>query len=107
MSGIIIKQGLPKNKRPWWHISHRLLRNPFDPQPIVQHLEWCRYCKMDVDIQVEAANADGVDVYRKRCNRCGKVMQWGMGRREMTKENSKPLPVKAMQFIRESGKDRR
>lgn len=105
MSGIIIKNTLPKNNRPWWHVSRRLFRNPFDPQPVVEHLEWCRGCQMDVTIHVEAANADGVDVYRKRCERCGQVIQWGMGKRALI--GKKPLPMKAFQFIKETGRNRR
>ena len=93
------------NYRPWWHISHRLPRNPFDPVQIIQHLEWCRNCSMDVNVDVEAANADGVDVYRKRCKRWGKIMQWGIAKRDLVRD--KPLPKKAFRFIQESGRDRR
>ena len=89
--------------RPWWHISKKLPRNPFDPQPVVQHLEWCRYCKMDVDVNVEAANADGTDVYRKRCGRCGQVIQWGVGHRN---QDTRPYSTSAIRFIRETGADR-
>lgn len=94
-----------KSNRPWWHISKRLPRNPFDPVPVIPHLEWCRTCQMDVDVEVQAANADGVDVYRKLCKRCGKPMQWGIGRRHL--EGKKPLPAKALRFIQETGRDRR
>jgi hypothetical protein len=59
---------------------------------------------MDVDVQIEAGNADGVDVYRKRCKRCGYVMQYGMGRRYML--GDEPMPQKAINFIRETGINR-
>jgi hypothetical protein len=95
-----------KENRPWWHIGHRLKRNPFDPVYPIAQLEYCRFCKMDVDVQVEAANADGVDVYRKLCKRCGEVMQHGIGRRHITDE-LKPLPQKAINFIKQKGIDRR
>jgi len=95
------------NHRPWWHRTNRVQRNPFDPVELTQHLEWCRTCKMDVDVQVEAANAGGVDVYRKRCKRCGGVMQHGIARRFVTAENKKPLPRKAWEFIKQLGRDRR
>lgn len=94
-----------KNYRPWWHRSNRLPRNPFDPLQVIQHLEWCKVCQMDVDVQIEAGNADGVDVYRKCCKRCGNVMQYGMARRRLL--SPEPLPAKAIQFIQETGKDRR
>jgi hypothetical protein len=61
---------------------------------------------MDVDVQIEAANADGTYVYRKRCKRCGKVMQHGIANPDLFNEN-KPLPKKALEFIQKSGKDRR
>lgn len=93
------------NHRPWWHISHRLPRNPFNPAYPIPHLEYCVTCKMDVDVDVEAANADGVDVYRKRCKRCGKPVQWGIGRRDLF--SKKPLPQKAIRFVQETGRDRR
>lgn len=107
MGAIIIKQKLPKNNRPWWHISRRLPRNPFDPQYIIQHLEWCRVCKMDVDVDIEAANAGGLDVYRKCCRRCGNVVQHGIGQREVSGDTFKQLPRQAMEFIQKKGKDRR
>jgi len=91
--------------RPWWHISNRLPRNPFNPVNVILGVEWCHICQMDVDTDVETANADGVDVYRKRCKRCGKVIQWGIGRRHITE--AKPLPEKALKFVQETGRDRR
>ena len=95
-----------KNYRSSYHFGNRLPRNPFDPLYPIEQLEWCRICKMDVDVKIEAANADGVDVYRKSCKRCGKVIQHGMGRRHVTSE-SKPLPKKALEFIQETARDRR
>ncbi len=95
-----------KEHRPWNHVSNKLKRNPFDPIYLIEDLEWCRSCKMDVDVQVEAANADGIDVYRKRCKRCGDVIQHGIARRHVTEEGE-PLPQKAMNFIRKKGVDRR
>ncbi|HDY68163.1 MAG TPA: hypothetical protein ENH85_10260 [Candidatus Scalindua sp.] len=96
-----------KENRPWWHNSKRLIRNPFDPIYPIPQLEYCKTCKLDVDVQIEAANADGVDVYRKRCKRCGNVIQHGIARRHMTSKNSKPLPQKAINFIKQRGRDRR
>ncbi len=93
------------DNRPWYHQSTRIKRNPFDPVYPIEDLEWCRFCKMDVDVQVEAANADGIDVYRKRCKRCGNVMQHGMARRNIV--DTKPLPKKARDFIKQKGIDRR
>jgi len=93
------------NHRPWWHISKRLPRNPFDPVELTQHLEWCRTCKMDVDVKVEAGNAGGVFVYRKGCKRCGQVIAHGMAKADLTRE--KPLPAQALEFIKQRGSDRR
>lgn len=90
-----------------YHFGNRLPRNPFDPVHPVEHLEWCRTCEMDVDVTVEAAHADGVDVYRKTCKRCGMVIQHGMARRHIDASVSKPLPVSAVNFIAQRGTDRR
>ena len=98
---------MPRDYRDSYHVGNRLPRNPFDPIPIIEHLEYCKTCQMDVDVQIEAANADGVDVYRKRCKRCGNVIQWGIGQRMVTSENAKPIPQKAIKFIQETGKNRR
>jgi len=98
---------LGANGRPWYHIGHRVQRNPFDPIQLTEHLEWCRFCKMDVDVQVEAANAGGIDVYRKRCKRCGGVMQHGIGQRHVRGDTVKPLPRAALEFIQKRGKNRR
>ncbi len=96
-----------RDDRDSYHVGGRLIRNPFDPQVVEEHLEWCRTCKMDVDVQVEAGNADGVDVYRKCCKRCGGVVQHGMARRHMDGTSAKPLPAKAVMFIQQTGRDRR
>jgi len=99
-----IKLGM--NGRPWWRFDRgRVPRNPFDPVLPIQHLEFCKVCQMDVDTQAQAAWADGVYVYRKLCKRCGSVMVCGIDRRELV--SSKPLPKEAIQFIRETGRDRR
>ncbi len=94
-----------KEHRSWWNRAKKLIRNPFDPLYPIVDLEWCRICKVDVDVQIEAANADGVDVYRKCCKRCGNVIQHGIGRRHINEV--KPLPLKAIKFIQQKGKDRR
>lgn len=94
-----------KDFRDSYHVGNRLPRNPFDPLYSEEKLEWCTICKMDVDVQVETANANGTDVYRKRCKRCGQVMQWGIGQRHLTGEKS--ISKEAIRFIQESGQDRR
>lgn len=96
---------MSKDYRDSYHIGNRIPRNPFTPVEVTQHLEWCRTCKMDVDIQEESGNADGVDVYRKICKRCGRVMQHGIGKRHILKPE--PLPKKALEFIQKTGTDRR
>ena len=97
------------NYRPWYHVGHRVPKNPFDPIQVVQNLEWCRHCKMDVDTNIEGGNSDGVDVYRKRCGRCGQTMQYGIGMRHVSGESKKPLSAiqRAIRFVQELGSDRR
>ena len=98
-------------RRPWWHISRKLPRNPFDPlvpKGVDAKLEYCRHCQMDVDVQIEAANADGVDVYRKRCKRCGSVIQHGIAQRFVWGSRTlKPFSKKVVEFIQSRGRDRR
>lgn len=96
-----------KDCRPWWHVSNKIKRNPFDPIYLIESLEWCHCCQMDVDVSVEAAHEDGIDVYRKRCKRCGFVMAHGIAKRHITHENERPLPMKAINFIKQRGQDRR
>ena len=62
---------------------------------------------MDVDVDVEAANAGGLDVYRKVCRRCGFVMQHGIGQRDISGDTFKKLPRAAIEFIQKRGRDRR
>jgi len=100
-----ISRSVGNNGRPWWHISKKLPRNPFDPVEVIQHLEYCKTCDMDVDVTIEAGNAGGIDVYRKLCNRCGHVMQHGIAKRHLAQ--AKPLPRAAIEFIRQKGSDRR
>lgn len=95
------------DSRSSYHFGNRLARNPFDPLYPIRHLEYCKTCRMDVDVLVMAGHASGVDVYRKSCKRCGNVMQYGMGRRHILASASKPLPKKALDFITQTGRDRR
>jgi len=97
------------NHRPWWHISRKLPRNPFDPLYPIEHLEYCKTCNMDVDVKIEAGNEGGVDVYKKLCKRCGKVMQYGMGQRNIGGDSKQPIETleSARLFIQKTGKDRR
>jgi len=62
---------------------------------------------MDVDVDVEAANAGGLDVYRKCCRRCGYVVQHGIGQRVISGDTFKKLPRQAIEFIQKRGRDRR
>ena len=97
------------NHRPWWHISRRLPRNPFDPQYPIPHLEYCKTCDMDVDVRIEAGSEGCVDVYKKLCKRCGRVMQYGVGQRNIGGDSIQPTTqiIKAVQFVQKTDKDRR
>jgi len=96
-----------RDSRNSYHYGNRLVRNPFDPVYPVEHLEYCKICKMDVDVTVEAGEIDLVDVYRKRCKRCGEAVQYGIGRRHIDGSSLKPLPPQVLRFVNETGKDRR
>lgn len=90
-------------------VRPRTPQNPFDPEPQTgQKLYkqfYCTKCKEDTDTEVERGDAEGVYVYRRRCRRCGGVIEYGMDRRALTGE--KPISRAAMRWIRETGKDRR
>jgi len=81
----------------------RLVVSPFDSVGI---LEWCKQCKMDVDVEISKGRKGGVDVYRKRCKRCGKTLQYGVDRRHLT-GNAPLLNAEVQKWINETGKDRR
>ena len=107
MGKVTVPASLGNNSRPWWHISKKIQRNPFDPVPVIEHLEHCQYCEIDVDVTVEVGQQDGIDLYRKRCNRCGRVVLNGIGMRHLTTDSIIHLPASVVRFIQERGKDRR
>ena len=58
-----------------WYNWRRRGGNPFS---WIGQLEWCRNCKMDVDVEAERGTYADIYVYRKRCKRCGHVTHWGV-----------------------------
>lgn len=66
--------------------------------------DWCNRCKMGVDADTEGHQRGDQFVYRKRCNRCGRLIAWGAYRVNMLNGNL-PSP-EAYSFIKERGEDR-
>ena len=94
-----------KHVMPWYKRSYRGKRQVIDFLPVIEHLEWCRFCQMDVSPQIEQAEDHGLFVYRKNCLRCGQVMAYGMAKRDVNKPG--PLDPRVTRFIQETTRDRR
>lgn len=76
------------------------------PIESVAELDYCRTCDDEVAVEIEQGKWQDLFVYRKRCRRCGQVMQWGVG--TATLRSADPATMKAVaSWIRETGTDRR
>lgn len=77
-----------------------------NPLESISELEYCRFCKDEVDVEIDEGKWGCLFVYRKRCLRCGGRVQWGVARAALTNPN--PQIVQAVaSWILETGKDRR
>lgn len=66
---------------------------------------WCAICADETKVETAIGERGGVSVYRRRCQRCGHVLQHGIDRRRLLARE--PLPASVIAFIRETGRDRR
>jgi hypothetical protein len=69
-------------------------------------VEWCPRCRMEVDCDTQAAHRGDVYVYKRTCNRCGKVVKSGSYNAPMLLPYH-PLMRRAYEWITEPGVDRR
>lgn len=68
------------------------------------HQAWCITCADVTDVEIAVGLRGGVEVGRKRCRRCGRVIAWGIDRTRMARG---PRSPDAERFVRETGPDRR
>lgn len=94
----------PSRTRPWYMMSHpRSGRNPFDSTG----LDYCLFCKREVDTDTEAHWKNDTYVFRRQCCRCGQVINWGVYN-QVSLLTPGPLPAVqlAYDWVTERGEDR-
>lgn len=92
----------PSKTRPWYMMNHpRSGRNPFQSLG----MDYCLFCKQDVDTDTEAYMREDTYVYRRRCVRCGQVINWGVYN-NVALVSPVPLLKAAMNWVTEPGQDR-
>lgn len=96
------------NRRPWYMMNHpRSGRNPFDSLGT----DYCMFCQRETeDTDTEAHHQNGTYVYRRRCNRCGHVVNWGIYSAPLVNGGRTPGLLatyqKASTWVWEPGQDR-
>ena len=92
--------------RPWWAVG----RTQWGGTPFsTLGVDWCCWCKMQVDTDTQAGHDQGVYVYRRTCKRCGRVVANGAVRAPLVLAHGAEgvtLPAKALRWIHDVGKDR-
>lgn len=84
----------------------RFRKLTINPIESIAPLEYCSSCQDDVDVEVDEGKWGKVFVYRKRCLRCGIVMQWGVAKAAL--QSTDPTLTKDVaMWIQTTGKDRR
>ena len=92
----------PNHARPWYMMSYpRSGRNPFQSLG----LDYCMFCKQEVDTDTEAYQRTNTYVYRRRCVRCGQVINWGVYD-NCALISPTPLLKAAKEWVTEPGQDR-
>lgn len=89
-------------------ISKGMRYRKLDINPIedISAMEYCTTCQDEIDTQTEQGKWGKVWVYRKRCLRCGSVIQWGVAK--VCLQSKDPLMMKSVaSWIRATGQDRR
>ena len=99
-----IQSSVYKTNRPWWDMrpGFQLGGSPFESLGSV----YCTKCKMETDVDTDAVCQGGIYSYRRRCLRCGHVIQKGAYATPLV-HGDKPLPPVVFEWMFESGRDRR
>ncbi len=83
----------------------RFRKQTINPLESLSPLEYCRFCKDEVDVEVDEGKWGTIYVYRKRCLRCGKRIQWGAAYADLN--NPDPQVIEAVaSWIQQTGQDR-
>ena len=91
-------------QRPWWAVGKTQWGGtPFS----TLGLDYCVWCKMQVDTDTDAQHDGTTYVYRRNCRRCGRVVASGAVTAPVVSGGKAGLPAKALQWIHHVGKDRR
>jgi hypothetical protein len=85
-------------------MRHRKQR--INPLESVSPVEFCGICQDEVAVEIDEGRWQVIWVYRKRCLRCGSVIQWGAAKAAF--DRTDPETVQAVtSWILATGKDRR
>jgi putative component of membrane protein insertase Oxa1/YidC/SpoIIIJ protein YidD len=77
-----------------------------NPLESISEMEYCPTCQDEVDIEVDEGKWKTIFVYRKRCLRCGSVIQWGVAKVHL--QSTDPvINQEVAEWIQQSGTDRR
>ena len=92
----------PSKQRPWYMMNYpRSGRSPFQSLG----MDYCIRCKQEVDTDTEAHMRENTYVYRRSCNRCGLVVNWGVYN-DVALISPTPLLKTAMEWVTKPGQDR-
>lgn len=90
--------------RPWWAVG----KTQWGGTPFgTLGLDYCCWCKMEVDTDTDAGYDNATYVYRRNCRRCGRVVASGAVQAALVTGGAQTLPAKALQWVHDVGKDRR
>lgn len=81
----------------------RGLINPFES---LSPLDWCKTCQIEVSTETDKGSFRNVKVYRKRCLRCGRIIQWGIDRTVLFSGDPETMAT-AKAWVATIGRDRR
>lgn len=90
------------DRRPWHHVGHRVLGNPFT----TFGLEWCDRCGGEVDTDTHAEHRDTLYVFKRWCLRCGKVLKCGVWE-NVPLLHATPNVIAAFEWVTKPEQDRR
>lgn len=99
-----LQNSVYKTNRPWWDMrpGYQLGGSPFETLGTV----YCNHCKMETDVDTDAVSNAGIYAYRRRCLRCGNIIQKGAYAAPLVC-GDKPMPSAVFEWVTETGRDRR
>ncbi len=70
-------------------------------------LEWCPRCKMEVDCDTQAHHQGTTYAYKRWCQRCGRVIKYGVYQNVRLLHGASPVPPAALEWVTKPEQDRR